>query len=535
MSFRTFVECIVRIAEAKFSLTSAFAVPTIIRRWGIADRLEFLLDHFLEPLRTAMSETELSNELRSFEWPTFLADAAGDHTLEELRRYAYRVVQREQSKAVAAAAQPPKVTIKAPGSSALGRQDTMEGTFVLDEPGEVVMAPPLAVEEFSATVSDRMTFPMCPNSGVEIVTVDVTSTKGIARCHQLYFLKQNAAADGQLSSHFGGVVPSYHPAVSTVDVYDVLAALPTSFLHLSSALRPAMDAQLRCFLKLYQSCCSSDTKNGKRNLRANFGVLINYLQRRGFFDTEPIRHKRKARRTEDHEEYEGEQGSEHYDAPGSPHSVASIAPSVTIVEPVVADAQQSPPPTVDVEAFVRVCWEMEFCCFVPIRPEYCCPSVFLERKSLITSAIYEDPSFKPLLRVSPDLQDAVAIAVKRTEQWNERRRMFLDAPAAQQGLDAPGSMWWLVSSRMDLTFQQLVNIVIRLALTLYGTTDPVTALMTTATRIEAAERAPTTEFLEHVDVPPPSMVDELLPIKRSANPTPAAAVDPKKKPVSAKK
>lgn len=109
----------------------------------------------------------------------------------------------------------------------------------------------------------------------------------------------------------------------------------------------------------------------------------------------------------------------------------------------------------------------------------------------------------------------------------------MDAPDAQQGLDAPGTLWWLVATRIDLTFQQFVNMMVRLALTLYGTADVAAAMEATVARLERGETVRGSWLRRHCDAPPPSVVDPLLPVKRSgaggaANPFPAAG--DKKKP-----
>lgn len=463
ISFRCFVEIIVRIAEAKLTLTATFAAVNATRRLTIADRVEFILDHYLEPLRVTLCELQLSGELDKYDWPTCLADASGDNTLEDLRRAANRMVQREHAKQVASVLQKATLGQSISVKNTLGKSSDGSEGQEFNMPEEVL--PPIGHEDFEATVSDCSTYPLCSSTGVQIVTVDVVSNRGTRRSHQLYLLCSEDEG-GKKSTQFGGVVPSYHPSVSSVDVYDVLAAIPTRLLHLSSSVKPHVQRNLQFLHSCFVQCASADGCSGTR--RTNFGRFVVWLKHRGI--------------TNDN-------------APPTAEGQSRDGPPAE--------------PTVSTELFVRVCCEMEFSSYMSGRGEHCCPSVFLERRSLVTQDIYEDPLVKMQLKVSPEFAEAVAIAVKHTELWDEKRRMF-----SLPSYHISPTLWWLVAFHKELTFQQFIDVVLRLALQLYGTDDLGHSVRECIRRLQLPEREVDEATLSRAAVPPPPVIDKLLPVAR---------------------
>ena len=251
--FRAFVECLIRIAEHKLSAGEKFMVPNVLAKLTIAQRVEYVLESFMEPLCTTLYELDLSGELQRLGLPS-PGDAdnnGGDQTLLDLKAAAQSAIEAQQRAATA----------------------TRGKSKQSDEPVDV--SPeydiPLNVETFEAYVCDRQVLWGSLGVSLEIVSTEVTSSKGVRRLHKLAVIRKDDCA------YFGGVCPSFdHQQRVISETVDLRSSIvyPSWLLLCHPKVAHALERNVRQVFDVYNRCAGGEA-------RALLSNILVYFQQRG--------------------------------------------------------------------------------------------------------------------------------------------------------------------------------------------------------------------------------------------------------------
>ena len=262
VTFKQFIECLIRIAEVKLSSTGVYFVKSGLKKMSLPDRFHYLIEYFLVPLCDTLREIDSQKLLQNMlGFDPFVAEPAeGNATLEEFKKTVHRSLKES-----ALPSQLTKGRLRpTPTVADLSEAAVVDSSSQGDH--EFILA--TQEEHFNMEITRKVTM-SCPPQGrhgeatLEKWEVSVSSNLGTRRVHYLYV----HLVEG--SHIFGGVTAAYNIHRDASSAITFPSRVLTSHLPLADIL----EKDIALLYRVFEQCCK------EMNHRSTLMKILRLFQR----------------------------------------------------------------------------------------------------------------------------------------------------------------------------------------------------------------------------------------------------------------